>query len=116
MKTFEYKDQYGGTMRVRFVRGAYADGSLAVQALREGDGYWGPYATLTVNPCDARDQNASFAYVDTNNLPTAPEFLVENGLAAYTGLTRPSGFCAYPLYAFTSKFFETCADGDGEVR
>ena len=116
MKTIEYKDQYGGSMRVSLVRGAYADGSLAVQMLREGDGYWEPYATLTVNICDERNQNGSFAYVDTNNLPTAPEFLTRNGLATYTGLTRPSGFCAYPLFAFTSEFFEACANDDGEVR
>jgi hypothetical protein len=101
---------------VRLVRHAYADGSLAVQALCEGDGCWVPFATLTVNLRDARNQNGSFAYVDANNLPTAPEFLVENGLATYTGMTRPSGFCAYPLYAFTSEFFETCANDIEEVR
>ena len=116
MKTFEFKDQWGGVTRVRLVRGAYADGSLAVQALREGDGYWEPFATLTVNLCDARSQNASFAYADTNNLPTAPEFLVENELATYTGMSRPSGFCAYPLFAFTGEFFAACADGSEEVR
>ena len=117
MKTFDFKDQWGGVTRVRLVRGAYADGSLAVQMLCEGDGYWEPYATLTVNLCDARSQNASFAYVDTNNMPTAHEFLVENGLATFTGLTRPSGFCAYPLFAFTGEFFAACADdAEGEVR
>ena len=31
MKTFDYKDQWDGTMRVRLVRGAYADGSLATR-------------------------------------------------------------------------------------
>jgi hypothetical protein len=31
-------------------------------------------------------------------------------------MTRPSGFCAYPLYAFTSEFFETCANDIEEVR
>ena len=108
MKTFEFEDQWGNVTRVRLVRHAYADGSLAVQVLREGDGYWEPFAALTVNLCDARSQNASFAYVDTNNLPAAPAFLVENGLASFTGMTRPIGFCAYPLYAFTSEFFESC--------
>ena len=115
MKTFEFEDQWGDVTRVRLVRGAYADGSLAVQALCEGDGYWEPFASITVNLCDERNQNASFAYVDTNNLPTAAEFLVENGLATYTGLTRTSGFCAYPLFAFTSEFFETCANDIEEV-
>ena len=116
MKTFDFKDQWGDVTRVRLVRGAYADGSLAVQALREGDGCWEPYATLTTNLGDERNQNASYAYVDTNNLPSAAAFLVENGLATYTGLTRPSGFCAYPLFAFTSEFFAACADDAEEVR
>ena len=84
--------------------------------LREDNGFWEPYTTLTVNLCDARSQNASFAYVDTNNLPTAPEFLVGNGLATYTGACGTSGFCTYPLFAFTGEFFAACADGDGEVR
>ena len=116
MRTFDYKDQWGDVTRVHLVRGAYADGSLAVQALCEGDGYWEPFAALTVNLCDVRSQNMSYAYADTNNLPTAPDFLVGNGLATYTGLTRTSGFCAYPLFAFTSEFFAACADDDGEVR
>ena len=116
MKTFDFKDQWGDVTRVRLVRGAYADGSLAVQALREGDGCWEPYATLTTNLGDERNQNASYAYVDTNNLPTAPELLVENGLATFTGACGTSGFCAYPLFAFTGEFFAACADDAEEVR
>ena len=79
MKTFEFKDQWGTVTRVRLVRGAYADGSLAVQALREGDGCWEPFAALTVNLCDERNQNASYAYVDANNLPTALRSCVRTG-------------------------------------
>ena len=116
MKTFDFKDQYGDTMRVSAVRGAYADGSLAVQMLREGDGYWEPFATLTTNLGDARNLNASYAYVDTNNMPAVPEFLVENGLASFTGACGASGFCAYPLFAFTGEFFAACADDAEEVR
>ena len=116
MKTFEYKDQWGDVTRVRLVRGAYADGSLAVQMLREGDGHWEPFAALTVHLCDARSQNASFAYVDANNLPAAPAFLQENGLATFTGACGTSGFCAYPLFAFTGEFFAACADDAEEVR
>ena len=93
MKTFEFKDQWGGTTRVRLVRGAYADGSLAVQMLCEDDGYWEPFAALTVNLCDTRNQNASYAYVDTNNMPTAADFLVGNGLATYTPL-----FCSSVIH------------------
>ena len=75
MKTFDFKDQWGNVTRVSLVRGAYADGSLAVQMLCEREGYWEPFAALTVNLCDRRNQNGSFAYVDANNLPTAPDFL-----------------------------------------
>ena len=116
-KTFKYADQWGDEMDVVLLRRAYADGSLAVQMLcRDEDGCWEPYATITTNLCDAANQNASFAYVYTNNMSAVAGFLIENGLAAYTGMTRPSGFCAYPLYAFTSEFFETCADSVEEVR
>ncbi|MBO7673565.1 MAG: DUF4313 domain-containing protein [Atopobiaceae bacterium] len=116
MKTYEFKDQYGVVTRVRLVRDAYADGSLAVQMLYDADGYWDFWGDVTVNLCDVRNQNMSYAYVDTNNMPAVADFLTRNGLATYTGLTRPSGFCAYPLYAFTSEFFETCANDVEEVR
>ena len=108
MKTFKYTDQWGDKIEVRLARRAYADGSLAVQMLWCGDGYWEPYADVTVNLGDRVNQNASFAYVDANNSPAMPQFLVENGLATHTGMTRPSGYCVYPLYAFTSEFFESC--------
>ena len=75
-----------------------------------------PYATLTVNLCDARNQNASYAYVDANNLPAAPAFLVENGLASFTGACGTGGFCTYPLFAFTGELFAACADDAEEVR
>ncbi|MDO4797191.1 MAG: DUF4313 domain-containing protein [Coriobacteriales bacterium] len=115
-KTFKYTDQWGEEMDVILLRRQYMDGSLAVQMLCKADGYWDFWGDVTVNLCDATNQNASFAYVDTNNMPAVADFLSQNGLAIYTGMTRASGFCAYPLYAFTSEFFETCANEVEEVR
>ena len=69
-----------------------------------------------MNLCDARNQNASYAYVDANNLPAAPAFLVENGLASFTGACGTGGFCTYPLFAFTGELFAACADDAEEVR
>ena len=103
-------------MEIVLLRRQYMDGSLAVQMLYDADGYWDFWGDVTVNLCDATNQNASFAYVNANNMPAVAEFLQENGLATYTGMTRPSGFCTYPLYAFTSLFFETCANDIEEVR
>ena len=42
--------------------------------------------------------------------PAAPEFLVENGLASFTGACGTGGFCMYPLFTFTGEFFAACAD------
>ena len=72
MKTFDYKDQWGDVTRVRLVRGAYADGSLAVQALREGDGYWEPFAALAGNVCHARSQKGSLPRWSRRSCPPRP--------------------------------------------
>ena len=40
------------------------------------------------------------AYVDTNNIPNAEEFIAEYELGTPLGVLRRSGFCEYPLYNF----------------
>lgn len=105
-KTFKYADQWDDEMDVVLLRRQYMDGSLAAQRLCQTDGCWDFWGDVTANLCDAANQNASFAYVDTNNMPVVAEFLIRNGLVAYTGMTRSSGFCTHSLYAFTPEFFE----------
>ena len=52
------------------------------------------------------------AFVDTNNMPELEDFLVENGIAEFTGLEQKSGYCSYPLYQFdVEKMRELCPDG-----
>ena len=56
------------------------------------------FANLTVNidaPCPEY-----CAYVDTNNLSTAEEFIKDNELGEFSGFTAVSGYHEYPLYTF----------------
>ena len=41
-----------------------------------------------------------YAYVDTNNMPNAEQFIEENKLGEFVGKYKMSGFCCYPLYKF----------------
>ena len=80
-----------------------ADNNLAVGVLFEDD----EFEVLSVNLPESNSINPDEAYVDTNNFPQAPEFIIENGLGEPTGEYAASGFCIYPLYRFnTDKFAE----------
>lgn len=72
-------------------------------------GIWndeGAVAMLTV--CLGRDyrKDTCEAFVDTNNLPGAMEFINMYGLGRRTGVTKRSGFCFYPLVEFDMKEVE----------
>lgn len=68
-----------------------------------------PYADLTVNlHVKAPDY---CAYLDTNNLGDAEEFIKKNGLGEFTGFIGKSGKCEYPLYMFhADKLRELCPE------
>lgn len=42
------------------------------------------------------------AYIDSNNCDFTDQ-LLEQGMAQYTGFTKHSGFCEYPLWVFDEK-------------
>ena len=111
MKTYEFTDNYGDKMNAYLVRGKYYDGGLAVEMVADGFGDWEAWATLTVN-LGFTDER--MAFIDTNNCPWATEFLESNRLAINTGLVRASGYCTYPLYEFTDKFFAECEEHEEE--
>jgi len=104
MKTYKFTDEYGDTMDAYLIRGKYYNGSLSVEMVAKYDGVWEPWATLTVNLGVGGEGHA---FIDTNNCPWATAFLEENGLAIPMGVGGQSGYCTYPLYAFTEKFFDT---------
>lgn len=72
--------------------------NLALQLYFSDDGYWEPFATLTVNVGEKCNENCS--YVDTNNCPWAPALIEKYRLGEYTGEVGFSGYCSYPGYKF----------------
>lgn len=81
----------------------YCPGEIAIElnSRDESDGTEEPFATLTACLGEGeRFNEPGFAYVDTNNMPGAEQFIKENGLGEPTGVRLRSGFCTYPLYKF----------------
>lgn len=84
------------------------NGTLAVE-LHTG---YEPYAVITVNLSgspygDGKYQDDRHAYIDTNNCPWAPQWLIENNLGKPDGrdIYGISGYCTYPLFEiFTENF------------
>lgn len=107
----EFETDFGTTEQVEVEAGACRnDGSLYVALTAVGDGYPEPYGNVTVN----LEQKIPpyCAFVDTNNMPEAEDFLVNNGLASFTGLVQESGYCTYPLYQFNAeKLRRLCPGG-----
>lgn len=104
-------DSFGDTFQVQVEVNVYLDNkSLCVSLTAMEDGIPEPYGNITVN-LDGTVPNYC-AYVDTNNMPNIEAFLVENGIAEFTGLTKKSGYCEYPLYLFDSdRLCELCPGG-----
>lgn len=101
MKTMLFKTHYDNYKVIAYKR-KYYSGNLAI-CLESLDGE--PIATLTVNIMDGvcQSEGIEYAYVDTNNNPTAEEFIKENNLGEFTGVFGQSGYCSYPLYKFNLK-------------
>ena len=76
-----------------------ADDSLAIEIVNDTDGC---IARITV--ClNQKGIGEDCAFVDTNNCPWAEDFIEAYGLGTYTGESRISGFCTYPLYRFNME-------------
>lgn len=96
-----FKTNYSN-YKVKVYKRKYCTGNLAVCL----ESYTGePIATLTTNLPDGvcLSKGIEYAYVDTNNNPTAEEFIKENNLGEFTGTFGQSGYCTYPLYKFDLK-------------
>ena len=93
-------ENWGMEYEVKVNKTKYTDGNLAIQLMCHDDEYdfWGPYGNLTVNLGEKLPEDQ--AYVDTNNMPNAEEFIRKYGLGEHLGTFRMSGFCCYPLYKF----------------
>lgn len=86
------------------------DGNLYIGLMSSEDGYEEPFDSLTVNLGDRTPDYCG--YVNTNHLLQAEKFIEENSLGTFTGLTKQSGYCIYPLYMFEpDRLRELCPDG-----
>lgn len=74
---------------------------LAVNLLCKEDGYWEPYASLTVNlPVEPLRPNEAFVKCFDENQGLM-DFILDNKLGkVLPGQEGYSGFCAYPKIAF----------------
>ena len=105
IKSYPY-DFLGETIVLAPVMESYvADGTLAVELYRvdESGLPWyedcDPWCDLTVNLGSAM-ADCRRAYLDTNNMAGAAQFVSDNGIATDTGVCGSSGWCSYPLYDF----------------
>lgn len=91
---------WGMEYEVKINKTRYSNGNLAIQLMSYDDEYefWEPYGNLTVNFEEKLPEGC--AYVDTNNMPNAEEFINKYGLGEHQGKFRMSGYCCYPLYKF----------------
>lgn len=112
----EYKSKWGIVENVELKINSYRNnGSLFMELWDTGGEYPEAYGNITVNLDN--EIPAYCAYVDTNNMPEMEEFIRENKLGVFTGLTKESGFCEYPLYLFDSdKLRELCPKGLAEYE
>lgn len=106
MSTFEFTNKYGDTYTLRFIKTSYVcDGSLAI-AVEYEDPSSGcvPYGVLTVNIGEFVF-GPKIAYLDTNNMQSICDLVLERGWAKVIGEGR-SGYCTYPLVEFTDEFID----------
>lgn len=68
---------------------------------------------LTVNIKDT-PVNDDCAFIDTNNVEWAEDFLKENQIAKPTGRYGYSGFCSYPEYCFDMSKLKDYEDENEE--
>ena len=116
LETFKLQTRFGTTEHVTLSVSSYLDNkSLYVGMMTADDDIPEPYGGVTVNLSGTVP--AYCAYIDVNNMPEAEEFLVKNGIAEFTGMTKGSGLCTYPLYRFNpERLRELCPDGMSEYE
>lgn len=90
---------HGKTYDVNVVRKKAMDGKALLIQLYCDDG--SPFARLTTFiPGFSDSLKENQAYVDTNNIAEAEEFIVSNGIGKPLSGFAVSGYCTYPLFEF----------------
>lgn len=105
-----YRSEYTGDNEVELdIQTYHNNGRIFISLITNEDGYPEPFGDVTVN-IDAPAPDYC-GYLDTNNLSNVENFIRENDLGEFTGLTCRSGYCEYPLYLFNvDKLRELCPE------
>ena len=98
-QTLELNTQWGNIEKVQLEISNYMNNNGLYIGLNAVSGeYPESYGDITVN-LDGKAPDYC-GYVDINNMPELEKFIEENELGEFTGLTKRSGFCEFPLYMF----------------
>ena len=107
-------ESWGKTYELSFRKGHYQNNSrLAIQVMckEEGEDWYEPFCTLTVNLEDSIQIQDNRAYIDTNNCPKdLIQSLEEQGVMTKTRIAQQSGYCVYPLYEFNQEWLNKLSD------
>ena len=110
-RTLELQTQWGTTEKVQLEISNYMNNNgLYIGLSAVGGEYPESYGDVTVNLDSKAPDYCS--YVDTTNMPELKNFIKDHDLGEFTGLSKRSGFCEFPLYMFNpDKLRELCPDG-----
>ena len=107
----ELQTQWGTTEKIQLEICNYMNNNgLYIGLSAVGGEYPESYGDLTVNlESKAPDY---CGYVDTSSMPELEKFITDHDIGEFTGLSKRSGFCEFPLYMFNpDKLRELCPDG-----
>lgn len=112
---YTYED--GTTEKVCLDIKWYQNGNLCIRIMSEENGYPESLMKLTVN--GGKVLPDYFAYLDTNNVRNAVNFVIKNGLGELViGREFPRiiqrGFCVYPLYKFSASVLHSLCPEQAE--
>lgn len=100
LKFYELDDSLGNRLKLYPIIQKYQkNGRLAVELVDETYDLF-EYLTVNLQYEQSDDNDKSLAFIDTNNVPWAEEYIQKHHLGEKTGYYGMSGYCTYPEYRF----------------
>ena len=100
LKVYERDDSLGNKLKLYpIIRTYQKGGRLAIELVDESYDLF-EYLTINLQYEMSKDNDKSLAFVDTNNVPWAEEYIQKHNLGVKTGYYGMSGYCTYPEYRF----------------
>lgn len=100
LKFYKLTDSFGNKLKLYPIIRTYQKGHrLAVELVDENYEMF-DYLTVNIDYQMSNDNDESLAFIDTNNVPWAEEYILKHKLGVKTGYYGLSGYCTYPEYRF----------------